>query len=84
MSKVWVLIIGVLEVNPELDPFRAQRERARSALFSRVLFYNACSLESVRTPYYRSSRRKRIYEPDFRVDCRVYDVCGNTMAENEK
>ena len=28
MSKVGVLIVGVLEVNPELDPFRA--------LFSRV------------------------------------------------
>ena len=35
-SKVWVLTIGVLEVNPELDSVRAQRGRARSALFSRV------------------------------------------------
>ena len=35
-SKVWVLTIGVLEVNPELDSIRAQRGRARSALFSRV------------------------------------------------
>ena len=34
---VWVLTIGVLEVNPELDSIRAQRGRARSALFSRVL-----------------------------------------------
>ena len=31
-SKVWVLTIGVLEVNPELDSIRAQRGRARSAL----------------------------------------------------
>ena len=36
-SKVWVLTIGVLEVNPELDSVRAQRGRARSALFSRVI-----------------------------------------------
>ena len=35
-SKVWVLTIGVLEVNPELDSIRAQRGRARSELFSRV------------------------------------------------
>ena len=35
-SKVWVLTIGVLEVNPEGDANRAQRGRARSALFSRV------------------------------------------------
>ena len=35
-SKVWVLTIGVLEVNPERDSIRAQRGRARSALFSRV------------------------------------------------
>ena len=35
-SKVWVLTIAVLEVNPELDSIRAQRGRARSALFSRV------------------------------------------------
>ena len=35
-SKVWVLTIGVLEVNPEWDSIRAQRGRARSALFSRV------------------------------------------------
>ena len=34
---MWVLTIGVLEVNPELDSIRAQRGRARSALFSRVL-----------------------------------------------
>ena len=34
--KVWVLTIRVLEVNPELDSIRAQRGRARSALFSRV------------------------------------------------
>ena len=37
-SKVWVLTIGVLEVNPELDSIRAQRGRARSALLSRVYF----------------------------------------------
>ena len=36
-SKVWVLTIGVLEVNHEGDSIRAQRERARSALFSRVI-----------------------------------------------
>ena len=36
-SKVWVLTIGVLEVNPELDSICGQRVRARSALFSRVL-----------------------------------------------
>ena len=35
-SKVWVLTIGVLEVNPEWDSIRAQRGRARSALFYRV------------------------------------------------
>ena len=35
-SKVWVLTIGVLEVNPEVESIRAQRGRARSALFSRV------------------------------------------------
>ena len=35
-SKVWVLTIGVLEVNPERDSIRAQRGRARSALFTRV------------------------------------------------
>ena len=35
-SKVWVLTIGVLEVNPEGDAIRAQRGHARSALFSRV------------------------------------------------
>ena len=35
-SKVWVLTIRVLEVNPEGDSIRAQRGRARSALFSRV------------------------------------------------
>ena len=39
-SKVWVLTIGVLEVNPEGDSVRAQRGRARSALFSRVLLKN--------------------------------------------
>ena len=33
-SKVWVLTIGVLEVNHEGDSIRAQRGRARSALFS--------------------------------------------------
>ena len=37
-SKVWALTIGVLEVNPEGDSIRAQRGRARSALFSRVNF----------------------------------------------
>ena len=37
-SKEWVLTIGVLEVHPEGDSIRAQRGRARSALFSRVLF----------------------------------------------
>ena len=36
-SKVWVLTIGVLEVNPEWDSIRAQRRRARSALFSLVV-----------------------------------------------
>ena len=36
-SKVWVLTIGVLEVNPERDSIRAQRERARSVLFSQVV-----------------------------------------------
>ena len=35
-SKVWVLTIGVLEVNPEGDSIRAQHGRARSARFSRV------------------------------------------------
>ena len=35
-SKAWVLTIGVLKVNPELDSVRAQRGRARSTLFSRV------------------------------------------------
>ena len=39
-SKVWVLTIGVLEVNPELDSIRAQQRRARSALFSRVMLLN--------------------------------------------
>ena len=34
---LWVLTIGVLEVNPELDSIRAQRGRARIALFSRVV-----------------------------------------------
>ena len=38
-SKVWVLTIGVLEVNPEWDSIRAQRGRARSALFYRVSIY---------------------------------------------
>ena len=33
---MWVLTIGVLEVNPEVESIRAQRGRARSALFSRV------------------------------------------------
>ena len=33
---VWVLTIGVLEVNPEWDSIRAQRGRSRSALFYRV------------------------------------------------
>ena len=32
--KVWVLTSGVLVVIPELDPLRAQRGRARSALFN--------------------------------------------------
>ena len=36
-SKVWFLTIGVPEVNPEGDAIRAQRRRARSALFSRVM-----------------------------------------------
>ena len=36
--KVWVLTSGVLVVIPELDPLRAQRGRARSALFNRVFF----------------------------------------------
>ena len=35
-SKVRVRTIGVLEVNAEVDSIRAQRGRARSALFSRV------------------------------------------------
>ena len=39
-SKVWVLTIGVLEVNPEVDSIRPQRRRARSALFSRVVINN--------------------------------------------
>ena len=39
-SKVWVLTIGVLEVNPEGDAIRAQRGRAGSALFSRDVFQN--------------------------------------------
>ena len=30
-SKVWVLTLGVLEVNPEVDSIRAQRGRAQSA-----------------------------------------------------
>ena len=38
--KVWVLTIGVLEVNREVDSIRAQRGRARSALFSRVYYDN--------------------------------------------
>ena len=33
---MWVLTIGVLEVNPEVDSIHEQRGRARSALFSRV------------------------------------------------
>ena len=36
-SKVWVLTIRVLEVNPEVESIRARadaRGRARSALFS--------------------------------------------------
>ena len=41
-SKVWVLTIVVLEVNPELDSIRAKHRHARSALFSRlVLLYDA-------------------------------------------
>ena len=36
-SKVWVLTIGVLEVNAEVESIRAQRGRARSALISRVI-----------------------------------------------
>ena len=39
-SKVWVLTIGVLEVNPELDSIRAQIGRARSALLRRVYIIN--------------------------------------------
>ena len=34
---MWVLTIGVLEVYPHCHSIRAQRGRARSALFSRVL-----------------------------------------------
>ena len=37
-STVWILTIGVIEVNPELESIRSQRGRARSALFSRVVF----------------------------------------------
>ena len=37
-SKVWVLTIGLLEVNAEVESIRAQRGRARSALISRVLY----------------------------------------------
>ena len=36
--KVWVLAIGVLEVNPELDSIRAQRGRAQRAFFSQVFW----------------------------------------------
>ena len=32
------MTIGVLEVNPEVESISAQRGRARSALFYRVLF----------------------------------------------
>ena len=35
-SKVWVPTFMVLKANPERDSIRAQRGRARSALFSRV------------------------------------------------
>ena len=43
-SKVWVLTIGVLEVNPELDSVRAQRGRARSKLLSQcfIMFIVTC------------------------------------------
>ena len=41
---MWVLTIGVLEVNPELDSIRAQRGHAQSALFSRV--YKRVRLQS--------------------------------------
>ena len=41
-SKVWVLTIGVLEVNPELYSIRAQQRRARSAIFSRVVLIFRC------------------------------------------
>ena len=43
-SKVWVLTIRVLQVNPELDSIHAQRGRARSALFSRVVIIILFSL----------------------------------------
>ena len=43
-SKVWVLIIGVLEDNPERDSIRARRGRAQSALFSRVLIIGRLKL----------------------------------------
>ena len=39
-SKVWVLTIGGLEVNPEVESIRAHRGRARSALFYRVCLKN--------------------------------------------
>ena len=39
-SKVWILSIGVLEVNPERDSILAQRGHAQSALFSRVVVKN--------------------------------------------
>ena len=38
-SNMGKLPIGVLKGNPEGDAIRAQRGRARSALFSRVLVY---------------------------------------------
>ena len=40
-SKVWVLTIGVLEVYPHCHSIRAQRGRARSALFSLVFHNNS-------------------------------------------
>ena len=42
-SKVWVLTIRVLEVNPERDSIRAQCGRARSVLFSRNKLKSAIS-----------------------------------------
>ena len=38
---MWVLTIGLLVVNPEVDSNRAQRGRAQSALFGRVVLKTA-------------------------------------------